>query len=79
MRDPVDLVIEEVALFIEVAGSEGAAPHRAVRYPPPGLHHESEHLVVGLTREHDASSAQLVKGHRCRPEVNVEVVGQTEN
>lgn len=56
----IDLMEEEVALFVKVRVPQGATSNHAIGDAPSSLHHQAKHLVVRLAREHDAAGAQLV-------------------
>lgn len=57
--DLINLVVEEVALFVKVLIPQSATSDHAIGNAASGFHHQAQHLVVGLAWEEDA--AQISK------------------
>ena len=67
-------MIEEVVVVVEVLVSEHAFPDHLVGELALVVHHELEHLIVGLTCEHDLPCVELVDSAAHRPHVTVVVI-----
>lgn len=72
-------MVEEVAVVVEVLLLELCLADELVGEPPLEVHHELEHLVVRLSREHDLARVHFVESHRHGPQIDAEVVRKTEH
>lgn len=79
MSNLVDIVVEEIALFIEMRMAQCTSTNHAIWNTSTCLHDETKHLVVSLPGEHYPSSVELEQSHRCGPQIDIEIIGQTQN
>ena len=77
--DLVDLVVEKVAVSIEVLVLQQALSNDAIRHFALEIHHQFQHVVVRLARKHHPTGVQLVDGDGHGPEINGEIVLHAKN
>lgn len=75
----VNLMIQKVAVSVEMLLLEGTFTHNLVGKLSFQVHEKLEHLIVGLSGEHDSAGIQLVYGTSCRPHVYAELVRDAQD
>lgn len=79
LSNNIDVMIQEVAVLVEVLLLEEASLYDLIRDLSLQIHEVFQHLIVGLPAEHDLSCGQFVDGASCRPHVDAIVVWDSED
>lgn len=78
LSDFVYIMIQEIALIIEVRMTQSASSNHTIWNSSTSLHNEAKHLVIGLAGKHYASRVELEQGDRSGPQIDIEIVWQTQ-